>query len=93
MKARSNSKYQTAKVLKDFCESTSLHGYSYLYLTDSIILKCLWSVVILVATGFGIYFLATNAEAYYEAKIVTNIESASANLSVSNWEKVNLINI
>ena len=83
-KARSNSKSQTAKLLKDFCESTSLHGYNYLYLADSIFLKFLWFLVILVATGFGIGFLVTNAKSYYEAKIVTNIESASANLSVSS---------
>ena len=83
LKARSNSKSQTAKVLKDFCESTSLHGYSYLYLADSIFLKLLWFVVILIATGFGIGFLVSNAKSYFESRIVTNIESASANLTVS----------
>ena len=87
LRARSNPKSQTAKVLKDFCESTSLHGYSYLYLANSIFMKCLWSFVILIATGFGIGFLVNNTKAYFEATIVTNIESASANLSVSNLVK------
>ena len=76
-------KSNTRKILKDFCESTSLHGYSYLYLSESIFLKFLWFLVILIATGFGIGFLVSNAKSYFEATIVTNIESASANLTVS----------
>ena len=77
------SKSQTSKFLKDFCQSTSLHGYSYLYISDSIALKILWGIVILIATGAGIGFLVTNTKAYMEATITTNIESTSANLSVS----------
>ena len=84
------SKSQTSKFLKDFCQSTSLHGYSYLYISDSITLKILWGIVILIATGAGIGFLVTNTKAYMEATITTNIESTSDNLSVS-YKKRNSI--
>ena len=77
------SKSQTSKFLKDFCQSTSLHGYSYLYLSDSITLKILWGIVILIATGTGIGLLVNNTKAYMESKITTNIESTSENLNVS----------
>ena len=77
------SKSQTSKFLRDFCQSTSLHGYSYLYISGSITLKILWGIVILIATGAGIGFLVTNTKAYMKATITTNIESTSANLSVS----------
>ena len=78
------SKSQTLKLLKDICQSISLHGYNYLYISDSIILKILWGIVILIATGAGIGFIVTNTKAYMEATITTNIESTSENLSVSN---------
>ena len=78
------SKSQISKILKDFCQSTSLHGYNYLYVSDSIILKILWGIVILIATGAGICFIVTNTKAYMEATITTNIESTSENLSVSD---------
>ena len=77
-------KAQTKKVVKDFCESTSLHGYSYLYIVDSLGLKLVWILVILCTTGLGIYFFVKNTEDYIKARIVTNIESSSADLNVCN---------
>ena len=38
-KMQPKSKAQTAKVFRDFCESTTLHGYSYLYIATSILMK------------------------------------------------------
>ena len=75
------------KVLKDFCESTSLHGYSYLT-ADSVLSKVVWAIIILVTTGIGIKFLVINTKAYMHATIITNIESASDNLHVSNSRKI-----
>ena len=71
------------KVLQDFCQSTSLHGYSYLT-SDSILSKVVWVIIILIATGGGLYFLAINTRDYMKASTVTNIESAFENLQVSN---------
>ena len=36
------SKSNTKRILKDFCESTSLHGYGYIYNNESIALKFFW---------------------------------------------------
>ena len=78
------SKSQTSEVLKDFCESTTLHGYSYFGIADSVLAKTVWAIIILLATGAGLSFLVTNIKAYMKATIATSIESSSDNLHVSN---------
>ena len=82
------SEQQTPKVLKDFCESTSLDGYNHFHIADSVLAKIFWGVIILLATGTGLSFLVTNTKAYMQATIVTNIESSSDNLHVSNSRKI-----
>ena len=77
------SKFQAARNFKDFCESTSLHGYNYLYMTTSITLKIFWLIVLTIMTGTGIMFLVRNTNDYMKSSIVTNIESTSGNLTVS----------
>ena len=77
------SKGQMGKILKDFCESTSLHGYSYLYTTETIEMKLIWIFMILIMTGLGFVFVTSNTKAYFKARLVTNIESSTADLSVS----------
>ena len=81
---RKVSEQQIPKVLKDFCESTSLHGYNHFHIADSVFAKVIWGVIILIATGAGLNFLVSNTKAYMQATIVTNIESSSDNLHVSN---------
>ena len=49
-----------SRTVKGFCESTSLHGYSYLNNANSIFLKFFWLLVILVATSFGLVLLVQN---------------------------------
>ena len=77
------SKTETAKVFKEFCESTSLHGFPYLFIADSIILRTIWVIVILGFTCLGGYFLVANTNDYVTSGIVTTIESSSASLDVS----------
>ena len=77
------AKFQAAKNFKDFCESTSLHGYNYLHMTTSIALKIFWFIVITIMTGTGIWFLVKNTKDYMKSSIVTNIESTSGQLTVS----------
>ena len=72
-----------AMVFRIFCESTSLHGYSYLYQVNSSFLRIIWVIVILVMTGLAIRFLAVQTNDYFEAGIVTTIESSNAPLTVS----------
>ena len=80
---RQFSKAQAAKVFQDFCESTSLHGYPYLFVTTSVILKIIWIIVIIVFTFFGIGFLISNTNHYLSSNIVTTIDTSSAPLNVS----------
>ena len=75
---------QTPKVLMDFCESTTLHGYNYFQIADSVLAKTVWAIIILLASGIGINFLVINTKAYMQATIITSIESSSDNLHVSN---------
>ena len=76
------SKGRAHKVIKDFCESTSLHGYSYLYIADSIISKLVWTLVILFMSGLGMFLFVKNTNDYIKARLVTTVESSYANLSV-----------
>ena len=77
-------------VFREFCQSTSLHGYSYLIIAESLVLKLLWLVVILGMTGLGIQFLVTHTQEYLKGRILTTVESYSAPLSVS-WLELKLI--
>ena len=82
---------RTPKVLMDFCESTTLHGYSYFHIANSVLAKTVWAIIILLATGTGLNFLVINTKAYMHATIITNIESASDNLHVSNLRRVAIL--
>ena len=77
------NKNQTSKLLKKFCDSTSLHGYGYLYNSDSIFVKIIWVFVILAMTALGILFLANHTKEFLDSRILTTIETSSAPLSVS----------
>ena len=66
--------------------ATSLHGYGYLHSVNSMALKVVWALVIVIMTGLGVMFVAINTEKYFEARIITNIESSTANLSVSEFK-------
>ena len=78
------SKNNTGRILKDFCESTSLHGYGYIYDDHSIVLKLFWIFVILIMTGLGILLLVTNTVEFLEHKVYTTTETTSAPISVSS---------
>ena len=71
------------KVFQDFCESTSLHGYTYLYIATSVFIKVFWVIVIVAMTALGIVFIVSNTNDYLEANIITTIESSTAPLEVS----------
>ena len=81
-KKRIKEKSQLSKLLKDFCDSTSLNGYGYLYSVDSIFLKIGWIFVILGMTGLGIFSFVIYTKEYLDSKILTTIETSSASLSV-----------
>ena len=74
-----------SQISRKFCESTSLHGYSYIANTNSIIMKIMWLVVILCLSAIGVKFLVVNTHEYMESRLSYSIESSSASLEVS-WE-------
>ena len=83
---RNESARQMANILNDFFVATSLHGYGYLHSVNSMALKVIWILVIVMMTGLGVMFVAINTEKYFKARIITNIESSTANLSVSEFK-------
>ena len=80
IKTLSNGKIRN--IVYDFCQSTSLHGYSYIVNNDPLVLKAIWMILIMAMTGLGTYFLSINTMEFFEAKMTTNIESSSAPLTV-----------
>ena len=46
-------------------------------------MKSIWTLVIIGMSGVGIAFLVMNTDAYVRSRLVTNIESSTADLSVS----------
>ena len=71
-----------SRAVKGYCESTSLHGYSYLNNANSIFLKFFWFLVIMAATSFGIVLLVQNTIEYLNSNIVTTIQSSASDLKV-----------
>ena len=79
------AKTSIREVFNEFCESTSLHGYTYWYNADSIILKVAWAFAILAATCIGAMFLANQTKEYLDGEILTTIETSTAPLDVSMY--------
>ena len=82
---RNMFKRQMAKIFNDFSVATSLHGYGYLQSANSLILKFIWILVILMMTGLAVTFVAINTDEYFKARITTTIESSTADLSVRDF--------
>ena len=74
------------RILKDFCDSTSLHGYNYLSNGTSIVQKVFWVIIITTMTVIGLSLLVQNTGDFCNSRIVTTIESSSAPLDVSTLE-------
>ena len=73
----------TKKILKKFCESTSLHGFSFLSKANTVAVKLIWILALISVMGVGMFFLIENTQTYINSRLVTNIESSTSNLSVS----------
>ena len=83
MDSKSGRKQQMLQVFCEFCESTSLHGYSYLQMGNSWFIKLLWVCGILSMIGLGARFLYQNTSDYLSSTLVTSIESSTAPLKVN----------
>ena len=73
-------------IFKEYCESTSLHGYSYLYIAKSKLAKSIWVICILIMSFIAVYFFVTNTAEYWNSRLVTTIESSTAPLVVCFWD-------
>ena len=76
---------QTVKIIDEFCDLTSLHGFSFLNKASNTVVKIIWIIAIIGMIGVGIVFLINNTDAYMKSRLETNIESSTANLSVSPY--------
>ena len=76
---------QLAMIFNDFSVATSLHGYGYLQSVNSMVLKVIWILVIIIMTVIGVTFVAINTDEYFKARITTTIESSTADLSVRDF--------
>ena len=90
MKEEKIYKNHLLSIWKSFCDSTSLHGYNYLYNASSLIQKLFWLIVISIATAIGIVLLVENTKNYSKATIVTTVDSSSAPLDVSENPQIYL---
>ena len=89
LKQKEELKEGGRRVFQEFCESISLHGYSYLSNANSIFSRFFWFLVILVMTSSGIFLLVQNTTEYLNAGIVTTIQSSSSDLKV----RIKLVNL
>ena len=76
---------QLSNIVREFCESTSLHGFNFLYNAKSLTVRLLWIFSILVMMGFGAFFLVKNTNAYLKSKLRTSTDSSSSYLDVSSF--------
>ena len=81
-----------SRIFKSFCESTSLHGYSYLFIATSVVGKVFFALVIVSLTCIGAVFLALNCANYSKSTLVTTIETNTAPLSEATFPSITVCN-
>ena len=80
------------KVFQDYCESTSLHGYSYLFISSSLIGKIFFALIIIIFTSVGMFFLGLNFDQYKKSTTNIKIETTTAPLSEAVFPSVTVCN-
>ena len=77
------SESRIGKLTREFCKSTSLHGFGFLYNAKTVAERLVWILAIVAMMGVSVFFLILNTNAYLKSGLNTNIESSTADLSVS----------
>ena len=78
---------------EQFCQLTTLHGYSYLQSeNNSIALKIFWLVIIMIMTCSVLMLLVWNTNKFLEFKTIATIETLSAPLNVSLPNDIKALN-
>ena len=70
-------------IIKQFCELSSFHGIAFLFNAATVLQRSFWILSIICLTSVGIYLIISNTESYVNSRIVTNIDSNTAKLTVS----------
>ena len=81
--SQSSKTKNSDKLAGEFCKSTSLHGFGFLYNAKTMAERLLWIFAIVATMVVSVFFLALNTDAYINSRLATNIESSTADLSVS----------
>ena len=68
---------------KEFCSSTSLHGWQYL--GDSLVVqsKFIWVCIVMASLGIATFFLCTAGYEFINKVVVTTIDTTTASLQVT----------
>jgi len=69
-------------VCEKFANSTSLHGIPKAIQQESLILKLIWLLLILLSVCVGIYIIFLTFNDYYQYDVITNVERVT-HLSVT----------
>ena len=87
--------------LQKFCESTSLHGWGYIYVSQSLPSRLYWSAVLIASSIVCVLFINSAFQSYMDSDVVITIESSHAPLSdvyfpaitICNMNQVSTINV
>jgi hypothetical protein len=81
------------KNFENFCEETSLHGWSYLNNKMNKFWKMIWMLFIFLIIGTSIYVIEMNIKSYLQATTVTTIDSTIASLKDVTFPSIYICNI
>ncbi len=69
------------KAFEQFCDTTSLHGFKFLYVGESkIVANLFWSFVIIMTMGTSALFMRSNIEEFTDTTVAYNLESPTVPL-------------
>ena len=83
-------------VFKEFCRSTSLHGWQYLSErhyrkeTTKSVGKFVWSLIVAASIGVASFFLFTSVNDFRSKYVATSIDTTTASLHVCRFQNFTL---
>jgi hypothetical protein len=77
-----SSKMDLSATFKEFCASTSLHGWHHLNMVSTSNGKLVWFIIVMASLGVSSVFIVTAARDFVDRTVVTTIETTTAPLQV-----------
>lgn len=59
---------------KGFISTISVHGIPRIVKTENVLVKLVWTVMIMFSVSFGLYAISRSANDYYRYDVITNVE-------------------